>query len=109
MNFLFAVAYLFLFVSQVNVLSSYSGVNRTKGNQPKLLKKIVNCIMDSKFMATFNYSGKTTKKDGPRKNSFKDQTNVVALLYSIVSNIDKHFVEADFTEFLKEICKRATE
>lgn len=98
----------FFIVSQIKVLSSFPGMNRTKGNQPKLLRKIVYFIMDRRFMANFTYSGKSTK--GQRKIAFKMQQNIIGLLYSIVSKIDKSFDKDNLTLYLKDnILKYASE
>lgn len=85
---------------QINVLSCFPGVKQTKGNQPKLLKKIVGCIMDRDFLAKFSFTGKLAK--GQRKISFQNQKNIMALLYPIASKIDKTFEEEDVSGYLKD-------
>lgn len=72
-----------------------------KGNQPKLLKKITDFIIDRYFLAQFTYSGKLVTR-GHRKNSFKERKNIVVLLYGIACKVDKNYEEENFTLHLKD-------
>lgn len=51
-------------------------------------------------MAQFTFSGKSVK--GQRKNSFKKQANIIELLYSVVSKIDKNYEKDDFEMHLRD-------
>lgn len=75
-------------------------MSRIKGNQAKLLKAVVNLIIDHFFMAQFTFSGKTVK--GQRKYSFKKKANIIALLYSVASQIDKNYGKDDFDIHLRD-------
>lgn len=78
-----------------------------KGNQMKLLRKLVALIIDRYFLAQFTYSGRSVK--GQRKNSFKKNENIIAFLYSVANRIDKNYEKGDFEDNLKVILKYAGE
>lgn len=84
----------------MRTLSTFPGMARTKGNQPKLLKKLTEIIFERVFLAQFTFSGKSVK--GQRKNSFKQNVNIIALLYSVACEIDKSYDEDDFKAHLRD-------
>lgn len=71
-----------------------------KGNQPKLLRKIVDFIFDRYFLAQFTYCGKLVKSH--RKGSFKEKKNIIELLHGIAHKVDKNYDEETFTLHLKD-------
>lgn len=86
----------------VNFPGSDSAV--VNGNQPKLLKQIINVIVERKFLSNFTWTGKSTK--GQKKQSFQDSKNIVRLIYDIAFHHDdsyqyKHFVNHLVNKVLK--------
>lgn len=78
------------------------------GNQPKLLKYVVYCILDRQFLATFTWSGKSV--GGKTKKSLSKSTHIIDLFYSIVSKIDSSYNHPAFIDNLKnKIMKYAYE
>lgn len=65
--------------------------------------------MDRLFLTKFTYSGKYVKGH-EKKMSFKEKENIVTLLFSIVSKIDKSYEKDDFDVYLRDkVIKYASE
>lgn len=100
---------IFIVFLQVKVLSNFPGLAQTKGNQPKLLRKILDFIVDRTFLAKFSYTGKLVKGQ-KRKISFSQKKNIVDLLYAIASKVDKTYEKDDLKTYLRDkILKHAAE
>lgn len=84
---------------EVTCLSKFLKMGWARGNQPKLLKMVVDLLMDRLFLSKFSFSGKSI---GQKKNSFKDRSNIVELLYAITSHIDRNYEKTDFVSHLRD-------
>lgn len=93
---------------QIRILSTFPGMKKCKGNQPKLLKHVAHIIVDRVFLAQFSYSGKSLKNQ--RKMAFTERKNIVALLYSVAGKVDTAYEEDDMKLHLRDkILKYAAE
>lgn len=78
-------------------MSRFPGINQTRGNQPKLLKRIIGFLMEKQFLADkVCYSRKSAKKTV----ALKAKTNFISLLHSIAVKIDKNY---DFEDMMLDL------
>lgn len=91
----------------MKILSRFPGINQTRGNQPKLLKKIFGFLIEKQFLADkICYSRKSAKKPV----AFIAKANVVSLLQSIAVKIDRNYDFEDLKLDLRDkIIKHAGE
>lgn len=83
-------------------------VNGAIGDQKKMLKVVLQNIMEGTFAAEFTWTGKTVANR--KKMAFKKLKNMNELLFSIVVHIDPSYRRSEFdSHLINKVLKYAYE
>lgn len=87
-------------------LANIPNMEKTIGNQRKMLKTLFYNVMEPEFSSDFTMTGKTIP--GGRKEAFEKYNKIVDLFYDIVTNIDESYTKSKFLYNLTHVVLKYT-